>query len=1271
VSIYFDGAYPVPFNISNAAGPGFSATPSIAAGFEWSYALRNDGLLPMWGSNSDGQLATIFATIFATAPQLVNPGNLSNVSAIAAGGWHGLALMADATVKSWGRNNEGQLGRTVSSSLQNVPSSISGLTSVTHIAAGRMHSLVRKSDATVWVWGNNASGQLGTGNTTPQPLPVQIPTFTNVSWIAAGANHSFAKKGDGTVWAWGTDVYGELGDGGSVSPRLSPVQVAALANVTAISGGFDHTLALKPDNTVLAFGFNGSGQLGDGSNNNHATPTPVPGLSGMTAVAAGYHYSLALKNDGTVWAWGQNDHGQLGIGTLTNRTTPTQVPGLTGIVAIAAGLHSIALRGDGVVFAWGNNSQGQVGNGTRVDVLLPSPVLPVQVEDDFLRLSGLDTRPFPFAFTPFLGAAPNTTAVSNAITVSGLGTGVLSTVQIQGQGATYSVNGGAPTALPGSVSNGQTIVVQAPASGAFSTTTSATLTIGGATGHSATFHVRTRRDPVTARVVPQTAAGDSHTLVLASDGTVFATGYNGNGQLGNGTTLGLSFLRPVSGVAGATDIAAGAFHSLALRGDETVAAWGSNSTGQLGHGSSNTFEANYVDVPGLAAIVGIAAGNYHSVAVTRDGMVYAWGLNAEGQVGDGTSAPMRSSPVPVSTLGVGVTMIAAGGRHTLALLADGTVRAWGANESGQLGDGSTAQRNIPVPVSGLGGVIAIAAGAAHSLALRNDGTVVAWGFNAFGQLGLGDTATRLMPVAISALGNSVGLIAAGANHSLAVKAGGALYAWGNNANSQLCNGNDASHCNNSSNTNPNQLSPVPFATPALVVAIAGGARHSAAITSERRLHAWGDNFFGQVGNRSGNYNPHSASLNVLRGDSVISEDGASSTGNVIPSINSGVSVLEIDGQATSFDFGPASSSRSIAGRYKNASSTFEITNIALSVTGTSFSLAFTDCPAALAPGAECGFLLGFDPRTATSFTGELAVASNLVGQPERRTLYGSGIAPATAAISFAKTGYDFPPQTVLNPTTPVAYALTNTGNATLSVSSVVSTLADFSATHSCASVEPGASCSIGITFNPRETGSRVSVLTVTSNATGTNTVTVSGTGVAATLPPLALVSVKSRKSHNGSPFDLAIVAGQAIDGAITVEPRVGSTQQIVFTFNNPITAPGSATAKDAANNNVGSVAVAANGSEVVVTVTNVPEAQRLTVSLAGVNNTGVNATAAIGLLAGDVDGTRSVTASDILRTKGRLGQALGVGTFVYDSDVSGILSQPDVDAVKLRAGISM
>ena len=214
----------------------------------------------------------------------------------------------------------------------------------------------------------------GDGTTTDRYLPVQVIGLSGVTEIAAGGHHSLALKSDGTVWAWGNNLSGQLGIGSTTDSPV-PVQISEFSGVTAIIGGGFHSLALKSDGSVWAWGYNNYGELGDGTSTNRYTPVQVPGLTGIQSIAAGGHHSLAVKNDGTVWAWGNNGNGRLGDGTTIDRNSPVQVNGLTNVISIAAGgCHSLALKSDGTVWSWGYNNYGQLGDGTNTDRSSPVEV---------------------------------------------------------------------------------------------------------------------------------------------------------------------------------------------------------------------------------------------------------------------------------------------------------------------------------------------------------------------------------------------------------------------------------------------------------------------------------------------------------------------------------------------------------------------------------------------------------------------------------------------------------------------------------------------------------------------------------------------------------------------------------------------------------------------------------------------------------------------------------------------------------------------------------
>ncbi|MFC3979438.1 RCC1 domain-containing protein [Streptosporangium jomthongense] len=296
------------------------------------------------------------------------------------------------------------------------------------------------------------------------------------------------------------------------------------------------------------------------------------------------------------------------------------------------------------------------------------------------------------------------------------------------------------------------------------------------------------------------AAGNDFSVARKSDGTVWAWGDNSQGQLGNGTLTDSSVPVQVAGIYNAASISVGPNHALAVLTDGTVRAWGDNSQGQLGYAGSASPVA--IAVPGLTGVItstgGIAAGYGHSVALINDGTVKAWGGNGTGQLGDGTTTN-RTAPAAVTGL-TDVRLISSRGYHTLAVLNDGTVKAWGDNDQGQLGDGTTVDRKTPVAVPGLTNVSDVSAGALHSLATTSSltSTTYAWGDNAQGQLGDGTTADRPSPTAISP---SLEWVAAGRTHNIG-KAGSSFFTWGVNGTGQLGDGTTTTHIT------PTQLSGV-------------------------------------------------------------------------------------------------------------------------------------------------------------------------------------------------------------------------------------------------------------------------------------------------------------------------------------------------------------------------------------------------------------------------------------------------------------------------------
>ncbi|MBI3609808.1 MAG: hypothetical protein HY204_03790 [Nitrospirae bacterium] len=352
--------------------PSGSGGFAVAAGLYHSVALKNDGTVWSWGGNQSGQLGDGTTSNCSTP---ISVGGLTGVVGIAAGYSHTLAVKTDGTVWAWGSNFSGQLGNgdlslsNRSAPVQVVDTAATGfLSGIVAVAAGESHSLALKNDGTVWAWGDNSYGQLGDGTTAGQHVtPIQVSVLTNVIAIAAGGRHSIAIKTDGTVWAWGQNSGGQLGIGSAdINPHSTPFQVPGLSVVSSIAAGDSHTVALDGAGNVWAWGSNSHGQLGNGDPGLNNQFSPVLVLAGVSGIAAGYSHTLVV-NGNTVWAFGDNFFGQLGLGATDGNPhpTPVQVPGLTGAIKIAGGgSHSLAIKSDGTVWAWGENQNGQLGNGT-------------------------------------------------------------------------------------------------------------------------------------------------------------------------------------------------------------------------------------------------------------------------------------------------------------------------------------------------------------------------------------------------------------------------------------------------------------------------------------------------------------------------------------------------------------------------------------------------------------------------------------------------------------------------------------------------------------------------------------------------------------------------------------------------------------------------------------------------------------------------------------------------------------------------------------------
>ncbi|MGE4282346.1 MAG: RCC1 domain-containing protein, alpha-tubulin suppressor [Clostridia bacterium] len=325
------------------------------------------------------------------------------------------------------------------------------------------------------------------------------------------------------------------------------------------------------------------------------------------------------------------------------------------------------------------------------------------------------------------------------------------------------------------------------------------------------------------------AAGAGYTLAIRSDNTVWASGKNDFGQLGNGTATQSKQPVKVQGLSSIVSISAGESHSIALKSDGTVWAWGRNLEGELGNGTANNSVVP-VQVSGLTNIVSISAGGYHNLALKKDGTVWTWGYGGEGQIGNGTSS---SSLIPVKVNNLpSITSIGAGLRHSLAIAYDGTSWAWGWNSNGQLGDNSVNNSTRPVQIIGITNAKSIAGGVYHSVLLKDDNSIWAWGGNMYGQLAVGDYTDRHIPVANGGSGYA---IASSGWNIITIGTDNQVWTAGYGGDGQIGNG----YSNNATTWTATGLMNV--------VRIGSGveARNVLAITADNYAHIWGGNTNGE------------------------------------------------------------------------------------------------------------------------------------------------------------------------------------------------------------------------------------------------------------------------------------------------------------------------------------------------------------------------------------------------------------------------------------------
>jgi alpha-tubulin suppressor-like RCC1 family protein len=745
------------------------------------------------------------------------------------GASHALAIRADGSLWAWGSNLAGQLGLGTTSSNLCAPTPVlpdAGLRWAS-LAAGHSHSVAVTTSGALYLWGDNSYGQLGLGDATARLVPTRLGAD---AWqqVVAGANFTVGIHSDGTLWAWGDDASGQLGDGQAAGTfRRSPNQIGSDRTWVRVAAGASHVMALQADGGLWLWGDNSDGQLGKGSlaiTAGDLVPALLDVAQPWLDVEAGGTLSFALTDAGALFGWGDNLSGEVGVNNVTDRrvVSPTQLPspGPARWRQLAVGSYgAMAIDSTGALWAWGNPPSLGLG-----------PNFP---GDGGSNASGP---------TPVDGRGWSSVAMS-----PWSANGILADSTLWGWGedapSGFSCELGRPVNRPAvlawprpwlsvTTSNDRTLATGADwfttAWGPWDTS----LGLGPQTPEVTVVTPTVLTDAAGGPVGFSTVTlGGSAVLGIAQYvGQLAPANLNPNSLWAWGSVNSSDRALDLDNRSLWTQVAASPYHWAAIGSDHTLVLWGSNSNGQLGGCGGAAINAGIPAPCALAAPTGsagwssVATGAFHTLAVTVEGRLFAWGDNTFGQLGGAladascplpftsVNGPCSNSPRPVPDATEPQWMsVFAVGNHSLALKRDGSLWAWGDNASGQLGVLTTetctspvpmapttpcAKAPLPVPAPGGGSWLTLSTGGrgfvgtAQTLGVKADGSLWAWGDNAFGQLGDGTTTSRSAPVRVGT-SNSWKLVSAGDTTTHALRNDGSLWSWGLDDSGQFPDGSNA------------------------------------------------------------------------------------------------------------------------------------------------------------------------------------------------------------------------------------------------------------------------------------------------------------------------------------------------------------------------------------------------------------------------------------------------------------------------------------------------
>jgi alpha-tubulin suppressor-like RCC1 family protein len=825
---------------------------SIACGAQYTAALIADGTMRTWGSNGEGALG-----IGSTTSQLtpVTPCNVSNVVTIVCGGYHTAALLADGTMRTWGWGGNGRLGnRTITAQPTTTAVTPCNVSNAVAIACGDNHTAALLADGTMRTWGQGATGQLGIGSTVDMSSAVTPCNISNAVAIACGVNITAALLADGTMRTWGAGGNGQLGNGTTTASQLTAVTPCNVSNAVAIACSAAHTAALLADGTMRTWGYGAYGRLGIGSTADMSTAVTPLNISNIVAISCGSDYTAALLADGIMRTWGEGSFGKLGNNSTVSQLTAVTPCNVSNAVAIACGWdHTAALLADGTMRIWGRGQFGQIGDANSTPSQLTA-VSPWTSSSNVNPLSGISIIKPSFK-TASISTYFNAPSFPLSVVLNDISNayqpGVVSGRGIAVVGATgsweYSINSGSTWTSLGAVSVSSAVLLAGLSTVRLRSTVPATdnLTVKAWSGqHTSGTAVVTAVDTTltTGTLLGQSFSTDTITmnnLAIPAPPVPSIVG-----AIGSREAINISFsISNATFVAGYTVdvIGVGTYNvnsSPALIGGIPLGTYAVRVRAYNSELSASAYSASTsVTVTQFATArvyKSIAYGDAHAAALLADGTMRTWGAGSSGRLGIGSTADMSTAVTPCNVSNA--IAVAGGSSHTIVLLSDGTLRAFGSSASGQLGIGSTALQLTAVTPCNISNVVAVDCNQSHTAVLLADGTMRTWGDGSVGRLGIGSTVQQNTAVTPCNVSNAVA-IACGYQNMAALIADGTVRVWGSGYAGGL--GNGVPGVDMSTAVTPCNVSNA--------VAIAAGWSHVAALLADGTMRTWGWGSNGKLG----------------------------------------------------------------------------------------------------------------------------------------------------------------------------------------------------------------------------------------------------------------------------------------------------------------------------------------------------------------------------------------------------------------------------------------